>query len=149
MGLEQLLNQNSTLQKELKKVKEQMFATGSKTVGEEQKVGAATFITHNFGNTDRDIMSSWIDAQKAQNRPVFVIGLGNVNGKLTYIAAASKKAVEESQLDAGKISKKLLSQFGGRGGGKASFAQGSLPADVDVRQLFQKAKELLPKGGGK
>jgi len=142
-GVQQLLIQNSTLQKELKKVKEQMFSSGNKTVGEEQKIGAVVFVTHNFGNTDRDIMSSWIDAQKAQNKPVFVIGLGNVNGKLTYIAAASKKAVEESQLDAGKISKKLLFQFEGRGGRKVSFGQGSLPADIDVKQFFQQAKKLL------
>ncbi len=141
-GVEQLKEQTNSLQKELKKVKSEMFSSGS-SIGEETKIGELTFITHDFGETDRDIMASWVDTQKGMDKPTFAIAVGRVNGKVTCITAASNKANKDHKIDAGKITKQLLPEFGGRGGGKPTFAQGSVDDATDSSALFKKALQLI------
>jgi alanyl-tRNA synthetase len=146
-GIEQLREENSSLQKELKKTKSEMFSGGGKTVGQETPAGAVTLITHDFGETDKDIMSGWLDMQKAKNQPVVVVALGLVEGKPVYIAAASNAAVTSHKVDVGQISKDLLPQFGGRGGGKPGFAQGGVAVGTASDAVFAKVKELLAQQG--
>ncbi len=141
-GVEQLKEQNILLQKELKKVKADMFSGGGSSVGTDTVVGEITFSTHYFDETDRDIMTAWIDSKKEMATPVFAIGLGLVGGKMTYIAAASSAAVDK-QIHIGKITKELLSKFGGRGGGKPNFAQGSVENDTDPSKLFEMAQSFI------
>lgn len=141
-GVESLKEQNSQLSKELKKVKAEMFSGGSSSVGDEQKIGDIKFVTNDFGDTDRDIMASWVDSQKEKNEPIFVIALGMVNDKRTYLAASSQAALDK-KVKAGDITKELLPIFGGRGGGKPNFAQGSVDNETDADELFAKAAELI------
>ncbi|MFZ1684785.1 MAG: alanine--tRNA ligase [Candidatus Zixiibacteriota bacterium] len=142
-GIEMLREENSALQKELKKVKAEMFSGGGKSVGKEEAVGALTLITHDFGDSDKDVMSGWLDTQKARNQAVVVIALGMVDGKPTYLAAASHEAVTIHKADVGQLSKELLPLFGGRGGGKPAFSQGGVAVGTKADDLFAKAKELL------
>ena len=146
-GIEQMREENSALQKELKKVKSEMFSGGGKSVGEETRLGEVTLITHDFGETDKDIMSGWVDVQKAKNQPLVVVALGMVEEKPVYLAAASNAAVSSHKIDVGQISKELLPQFGGRGGGKPGFAQGGVAPGTQTDELFAKVKELLAKRG--
>ena len=141
-GVESLKEQNSSLQKELKKVKADMFSGGGSSVGSDTDVGGITFSTHYFEDTDRDIMTAWIDSKKEMPSPVFAVALGLVGGKMTYIAAASSQAVDKN-IHIGKITKDLLSQFGGRGGGKPNFAQGSVADDTDPSKLFDTAQSFI------
>lgn len=145
-GLRQLREQNVALQKEVKKVKAEIFSKATVLVGKERKVGPITLLTHDFGDTDRDIMAGWIDNQKGSSKPVLAICVGKVDGKVTYMAAASSKAINEYKIDAGKISRELLPQFGGRGGGKPSFAQGSVAPGTVPQQLFEKAMSFIQRG---
>ncbi len=146
-GIEQMREENSLLGKELKKVKSEMFSGGGKSVGEETNVGDVILMTHDFGDTDKDIMSGWVDAQKGKNQPVVVIALGLVESKPVYLAAASQAAVASHKVDVGQLSKELLPQFGGRGGGKPGFAQGGVAPGTPASALFAKVKELLAKRG--
>jgi alanyl-tRNA synthetase len=142
-AIEQLKESVVSLQKELKKVKSEMFSGGGKSLGQQSKVGPVTLVTHNFGDTDKDIMTAWLDTEKAKPGAIVVAALGQTNGKPTYIAAANTSAVSDHRIDVGAISKELLAQFGGRGGGKASFAQGGVAPDTDPDALFSKMKSLL------
>ncbi len=144
-GVEHLKEQNSLLQKELKKVKTEMFSGGGSSVGTDSLVNGITFSTHYFGETDRDIMTAWIDSKKEMNSPVFAVALGLVGGKMTYIAAASSQAVEKN-IHIGKITKELLPKFGGRGGGKPNFAQGSVENDTEPSKLFDTAQSFITAG---
>ncbi len=145
-GVQQLKEEHSALQKELKKTKAEMFSGKGSAVGQTQTIlGGVTYITHDFGPTDRDIMAGWIDTQKADNKPVLAVALGHVNGKVTYMAAASSKATDDFKIDIGKITKALLPKFGGRGGGKLSFAQGTIESGADAKQLFDEVLELIGK----
>ncbi|HVP07369.1 MAG TPA: alanine--tRNA ligase, partial [Candidatus Acidoferrum sp.] len=142
-AIEQLREDHQALQKEIKKVKAEMFSGGSKTVGNEIRIGSLTLLTHDFGDTDKDTMAAWIDAQKAKNEPLVVAGLGQVDGKVSYMAAASNAAVQAHKVDIGGISRDLLSRFGGKGGGKASFAQGGVAVGTNADELFNTLKKLL------
>ncbi len=142
-GVVQLKESNSQLQRELKKVKAEIFSGGSATIGTEIQIDGINLVTHNFGETDRDIMSGWIDKQKESNQALVALGLGDVNGKLTFMASASGVASKNFNIDIGKLSKELLPKFGGQGGGKPNFAQGTVSKETNVEQFFTEAKALI------
>ena len=147
-GVEQLKESNAQLQKELKKTKTDAFSGGAKQFGTEIEIDGIHLISHHFGDTDRDIMSGWIDKQKESNQALIALGLGNVNGKLTYMASASAVVSKNFNIDIGKMSKELLSQFGGSGGGKVNFAQGTVSKETDAEKFFDKAKEMIAQSKG-
>lgn len=138
-AVEELQKRLSELQKENKKLKNEKFAGGTVTVGQEVKLGALTFRFHNFGDVETEEMAGWVDSGKSANSPVVTAAIGNINGKATLMASSSAHA----ELDIGKFSKEILSQFGGRGGGKENFAQGTVPADIDPDQLFKEFENKL------
>ncbi len=147
-GVEQLKETAAALQKEIKKVKAEMVAGAGQTVGEESKIGELSVWTHDFGESDRDTMSAWIDNRKEQNEPVFAVGMGNVNGKIAVMLAASSSAVKSHNVHVGKITKDLLSRFGGRGGGKPNFAQGGVDEGTKAVEMFAVLKEMLKETQG-
>lgn len=142
-GIQQLRESSLALQKEIKKVKAEMFAGTRQTIGEESAVGPVSVITHDFGETDRDVMAGWIDTQKARHEAVVAFGLGMVNDKMTYMTSGSYAAVSEFHIDVGKLTGMLLPQFGGRGGGKPSFAQGTVALGTISEKFFEAARMLL------
>ena len=48
----------------------------------------------------------------------------------------------------GKITKDLLSRFGGRGGGKPNFAQGGVEVETNAEDVFKELKEMLKEKQG-
>jgi alanyl-tRNA synthetase len=77
------------------------------------------------------------------NQPVVALGLGITNGKMAVMLAASSVAIEKHSVHAGNLLRDLLSEHGGRGGGKPNFAQGGTPALVDAATLKSRLIELL------
>jgi alanyl-tRNA synthetase len=63
------------------------------------------------------------------------------------MASVSSKGQKEFKLDVGRMSKDLLPKFGGRGGGKPNFAQGSVADDTQPEHLFDSIKSYLNGGG--
>jgi alanyl-tRNA synthetase len=74
---------------------------------------------------------------------VVALAVGMTNGKPTVMLAASASATRDHSVHAGNLLKGLLGAFGGRGGGKPSFAQGGYPGEVSPQDLIQKALALL------
>jgi alanyl-tRNA synthetase len=142
-GVRQLKEANSALQKELKKAREAMFSGSGGSIGKEITIGPIVFTSHDFGVTDRDTMAAWVDKQKEARKPVVAVALGEANGKRTFIAAASQSAVKEHRAHVGNLARKILPQFGGRGGGKPSFAQGGVDTNVNSDELFRAIKQYL------
>jgi alanyl-tRNA synthetase len=134
-GVRQLKDANTTLQKEIKKTKAAMFSGSGQRVGDEIAIAGVTLLTNDFGDTDKETMTAWIDAVKEKNEPVVAVAVGVSDGKTNVIAAASARAVSEFKVDIGALAKEIFPQFGGRGGGKAGFAQGSI-ATSDTGQFF-------------
>ncbi len=152
-GVRQLREDRVALQKEVKKLKAEMFSGAKRTVGTETPVGSVLLVTHDFGETDRDIMTGWIDTQKERREPVVAVGIGSVNGKKTFVSSASHEAVSTYGINVGTLSREILPSFGGRGGGKPSFAQGSVAPATTAKELFEGIKswieEKVEKGHGK
>ncbi|MCH7691234.1 MAG: alanine--tRNA ligase, partial [candidate division Zixibacteria bacterium] len=63
-GVKQLKESNSSLLRELKKVKANMFSGSESRIGESTEIDGVNMLTHDFGETDKDIMAGWIDKQK-------------------------------------------------------------------------------------
>jgi alanyl-tRNA synthetase len=142
-GVEQLRAENSALQKEIKKLKTELVSGAGVSIGTEMKVGALTLWSHDFGETDKETISAWMDSRKEMNQPVVALGLGITNGKMAVMLAASSVAIEKHSVHAGNLLRDLLSEHGGRGGGKPNFAQGGTPALVDAATLKSRLIELL------
>ena len=102
---------------------------------------------HNFGETDKDTMAGWIDTQKDHQDAMVAFALGTIDNKIAYMATASKSATTKHKIHIGNVSKELLSHFGGRGGGKPNFAQGSVALDTSSEEFYIKAKGLIEKVG--
>ncbi|MFH1701201.1 MAG: alanine--tRNA ligase [Candidatus Zixiibacteriota bacterium] len=133
----------SDAQKEIKKLKSERFSGGGgQSVGQSEKIGDTVFSHHDFGETDQDSMAGWSDSLKGSHDATVSLAVGLLNGKKTFIASASKKAIE-SGFDTGKHFGELIRELGGRGGGKPGFARGSLPDDLDFVKLIEKARKKL------
>jgi alanyl-tRNA synthetase len=144
-GVRQLRDNNVALQKEIKKIKTEMFSGTRRPVGKETRVGQVTVVTFEFEEGDKDVMAGWIDAQKDRREPVVAFSLGIINGKPTFMTAASGSAVSQFHIDVGELSQQLLPQFGGRGGGKPSFAQGTVAQGTKPPELFEEALLIIKK----
>jgi len=142
-GVEQLKDQYSSLQKELKKVKANMFSNKGNSVGEEFEINGLTVVTHDFGETDRDIMASWLDSNKEQNRAIVAFAYGIVGTKPTFMGSASSSGIKEFKIHIGNIIKEVLKQFNGSGGGKPNFAQGSVGDNINYKQLIEKSIDVI------
>ncbi len=135
------------LQKENKKLKVERFSGGSKSIGWMETVGEIQFNHHDFGETDPESAAGWVDAFKSVPNPAIALAVGIINGKRTFMAAASKSAVE-SGIDAGKLFGELIRKLGGRGGGKADFARGGLPDDLGYDDLVAKVRDRIKDAQG-
>ncbi|MCP4567318.1 MAG: alanine--tRNA ligase [FCB group bacterium] len=128
------------LQKENKKLKAERFSGGGvQTVGNAEKIGAVEFLHNDFGEIDQDSISGWSDNQKGMGTPVLALAIGIIGGKRAFIASASKPATEAGY-DVGRLFGGLIRELGGRGGGKANFARGSLPDDISYDDLIEKSR---------
>jgi alanyl-tRNA synthetase len=136
-GLQQLKESNRELEKEIRKAKAEMFAGGGQSVGDEKKIGDLTVITHDFGETDRDVMAGWVDSEKSSNKPVVALAFGTIAEKPTVMVGASATATSQHDMHSGSLAKECLSQLGGRGGGKPNFAQGSTAAGTVANEVFE------------
>jgi len=142
-AIEQLQQTVSDLQKEVKKVKAAMFTGGTKSVGQEIAIGPSLLVTHDFGETDKDTIAAWVDSYKSRADAVIVAAVGKVDGKSTFMSAATGLATQKLKLDIGSLSKELLPQFGGRGGGKPSFAQGGVADNTNPTELFERLALMI------
>jgi alanyl-tRNA synthetase len=147
-GVEQLREANTSLQKELKKTREEMFKGGGGQVGNNVSIGGLTLATNDFGSSDRDTMGAWLDRQKEAAQPVLAIALGTVSEKRTFMAAASSAAVQTERVNVGSLAREILPKFGGRGGGKPNFAQGGIADETDAGVLFEAVEAYLKNGRG-
>jgi alanyl-tRNA synthetase len=142
-GVEQLKENNVTLQRELKKARAAAVAGGGQSVGREEKIDQLSIWSHDFGDSDKDTMAAWLDSKKEQQGPIVVAATGMIGDKLTFIAGASNEAISRFAVHAGNISKDVLSRFGGRGGGKPNFAQGSAQVGTPSEELFSCFRDLI------
>lgn len=145
-AVEKLAASLHDLQKENKKLKAERFSGGATSEGEQEQFDGIKFVYHDFGETDADSMAGWTDSFKNAGEAAVALSIGILAKKNTFMASASKKAVDAG-INIGKLFGALVKELGGRGGGKINFARGGLPQDVSfdnfVDATRKKIKEVL------
>lgn len=136
-ALQQLKESNLALEKEIKKVKAEMFSGGGQSIGERRPIGKVSYITHDFGQSDRDVMAGWVDSEKSINEPVVVLAFGTIADKPTVMIGSSATATSQYDLHSGSLAKECLSILGGRGGGKPNFAQGTIATGTAASEVYE------------
>ena len=85
------------------------------------KVGNFRVLTAMFDNAGGDDLKKMADSIRADNDDVILVLAAKSDGKITFLAAASKKAVDAG-VHAGNLVRKVAEMTGGKGGGKPDMA---------------------------
>ncbi|UCC43564.1 MAG: alanine--tRNA ligase, partial [Candidatus Zixiibacteriota bacterium] len=139
-GVRQLKETNTALQKDLKKTRAEMFANKGSGSVSQARIGIYTVVARDFGVCDPEHVGAWADQATKGNNASIAIGFFTVGDKRNVIIEASSAASTQGQFDSGAFARSVLPEFGGRGGGKKRFAQGSV-ATGTVWENFKPAVE--------
>jgi alanyl-tRNA synthetase len=143
-GVRQLKESYAALQKDLKKARTEMFASGGSGAGEELTIGKFKLVCRDFGeDADKDVVGVWADEITRPNSPIVALGLFDAGGKRQLAIKASPAAVKENGFHAGNLARSVLPKLGGRGGGKPNFAQGSVADGTNWEQLEPLVRSYL------
>ncbi len=127
--VEHLVEQNKQLQQTIQQIQQQQ--TGdivSEVLGNTRQMGDVNVLSHVFESADASALRNGIDGFKSKyNRGVVIFGLHDAD-KVQLMVGVTKDLTAEYR--AGDLIKAILSQIGGRGGGRPDFAQGGGQADL-------------------
>ena len=111
-------------QKELDKIKATMAAAKAQDIMAGVKhIGEINLITAQLDGLTADDLKTAADETKEKLGCGVVVLASNTDGKISFVAMATKSAVEKGA-HAGNIIKEITPIAGGRGGGKPDMAQG-------------------------
>jgi alanyl-tRNA synthetase (EC 6.1.1.7) len=127
--VENLVNLNKQQQQTIQQIQQQQ--TGdivSDVLQNTRKLGDIHLLTHVFESADAGALRDGIDGFKSKYpRGVVIFGLHETD-KVQLMVGVTKDLTREYR--AGDLVKAILSQIGGRGGGRPDFAQGGGQADL-------------------
>lgn len=127
------------LQKENKKLKAERFSGGSVSIGDEEIIDGVHLRTNDFGEVRPEEMEAWVDSGKGLKFPAVTCAVTSGVEIPTFMCSASGSV----DLDIGKLSRELLQEMGGKGGGKRNFARGTFPQNVTSKEVFDRFKEKI------
>ena len=139
---EAVVNENRDLNKTINDFKEKMAAAATKNVMLGIKhIGDINLAT---AQVDQDAagMKSMADTMKAQQPNSVVVLASEVDGKITFVAMATKDAVAKG-VHCGNIIKEITAIAGGRGGGKPDMAQGGGTISNKIDDALAKVDEII------
>jgi len=138
-GVEKLQENFKTVSDELKKLSMKLSSMQADKIEPLfEKDGTQVFVMES-GKGRQDTLQL-VDSLKSKiDNGLFVVA-GIEKGKALAVVATSGDA--KKKFHAGNILKKLLEEFGGRGGGKPDMAQGGAPS-IELEKLKELVKELV------
>ncbi len=111
-------------------------------VNQAEMVGDVNLIATLLPNKEPSTLKNLASALQAQTKTIVLLG-SSIDQKASFVYARS----EEINLNVGQVLRESLSKFGGRGGGKADFAQGAGPAnsgEAILKDSIDYLKAMLP-----
>ena len=130
--IQQLLDQNKAVEKELEKLKQQIASSASTNVlSEVYEVNGVKVLSTVLQGVEAKILRSMVDDFKNQlGSAIIVLGIAEEN-KVSLIVGVTKDLV--SKVRAGELVNYVAQQVGGKGGGRPDMAQagGSEPQNLD------------------
>ena len=139
---EAVVNENRDLNKTINDFKEKMAAAAAKNVMLGIKhIGDINLAT---AQVDQDAagMKSMADTMKAQQPNSVVVLASEVDGKITFVAMATKDAVAKG-VHCGNIIKEITAIAGGRGGGKPDMAQGGGTESSKIDDALARVDDII------
>ena len=140
---EATVNELKDAQKEIENAKAKMAAAkASDVMSQVKKIGEIDVLTAQLDGMTADTLKTVADKFKETTDCGAVILAANTDGKLIFVAMATKAAVGKG-VHAGKIIKDITAIAGGRGGGKPDMAQGGGSDAGKISEALAKAEELI------
>jgi len=127
------------LHKEIKKIKAANFEAPKEITKEINGIFVSIL---SLSTSDADVLKQMADSVKAKNlTSVAAVGGADENG-VKFVVAATDEAVKKGA-HAGNIVREIAEMCGGRGGGKATFAQAGAEDKTKVDEALEKVFELI------
>jgi alanyl-tRNA synthetase len=133
-----------TLEREIKKLQGGQIdvdSLASKALSFTTKSGTAKLVTADVDLDDRQVLADVTDHLKNKIQKGIVIVVGKGEASHPVIVSVSKDLAGE--FSAGNILKEVAAVMGGKGGGRADFAQGAAPDRSKLADAFKKVHQLL------
>ncbi len=140
---ESAMERNRELEKQIDGFKEKMAAAKvSNIMAGIKHIGEINLLTAQVDGMGVDEMKSMADKVKAEvENSVAVMG-AQTDGKITFVAMASKDAVKMG-VHCGNIIKEITAVAGGRGGGKPDMAQGGGADASKIDDALARVDEIV------
>ncbi len=140
---ESAMERNRELEKQIDGFKEKMAAAKvSNIMAGIKHIGKINLLTAQVDGMGVDEMKSMADKVKAEvENSVAVMG-AQTDGKITFVAMASKDAVKMG-VHCGNIIKEITAVAGGRGGGKPDMAQGGGADASKIDDALARVDEIV------
>ncbi|MEI7973698.1 MAG: alanine--tRNA ligase, partial [Bdellovibrio sp.] len=143
--IRELQNRIKDLEKENKKLQFQLLDSGSPEGSNSKSAGAiqdvirlgsneAQLLSLELASEDRELMAKKADQIRDQNAPslIFILGSSSLAQRPVVLSASETLL---SELSCGHLMQSLGKKFGGKGGGRPGFAQGSLPSSIGLSEI--------------
>ncbi len=130
--VQQLLERNRTLEKDLDELKARMAtASGNELTGKAVDINGVKVLAVALDNTDSATLRKMIDQLRHQLGSSVVVLASTESGTVRVAAGVSKDLI--ARIQAGNLVNFVAQQVGGKGGGRPDFAQagGSQPENLD------------------
>ena len=140
--VEHLHAENKRLAREISRLKVEGARSqqGAAAAVEEAQFARGRFVAHTASGLGKDELRQLADAHRDRIKTGVVI-IGSVNdGRASLVVAVTKDLVPT--IHAGNLVKELAPVVGGRGGGRADFAEAGGPLVNEVRRAIAQARTL-------
>ena len=137
---------------ETKEIKRQLEALTAKMAGSKiddvlknkTEIKGVTLVCGRVDGLSANDLRTLSDDIKAKMPTVAVVLCANTDGRITFLATASKDAVAKG-VHSGMIIKEITAVAGGSGGGKPDMAQGGGKLADKIDEALKKAEEIVSK----
>ncbi|MBR4173188.1 MAG: alanine--tRNA ligase, partial [Clostridia bacterium] len=140
---EQLANEAKELKHQLEAMNAKM-ATGKldEVLRNKTEINGVTVICGRVDGLSANDLRTLSDDIKAKSETAVVVLAANTDGRITFLASATKPAVEKGA-HSGLIIKEITQIAGGSGGGKPDMAQGGGKDAAKIDEAIKKAAEII------
>ncbi len=140
---ESVMTQSRELEKQIDDFKQKMAAAKANNIMTGIKhIGDVQLLTAQVDGMGADEMKAMADKVKAEVPNSVAVMASNTDGKITFVAMASKDAVKMG-IHCGMIIKDITAIAGGRGGGKPDMAQGGGTDANKIDDALAKVDEIV------
>ncbi|MGK7882768.1 MAG: alanine--tRNA ligase [Crocosphaera sp.] len=143
-----LQSELKTTQKELEGVKQELaIAKSDQLLNEAESIGEFKMLVSDMGEMDAKALQTAAERlQQKLGEGAVILGSIPSEGKVSLVAAFSKKVNKEKQLQAGKFIGQIAKICGGGGGGRPNLAQAGGREPSKLSEALSTAKQQLKEG---